>query len=163
MKNKKVAFVTQSAMIATLYVVLNIVFGAFGSMAIQLRIAEALTILPVFTPAAIPGLFAGCLIGNFLVGAILPDVIFGSLATLLGAIGSYFIGKKKPFLAPLAPTISNALIIPLILKFGYGQPFPIPYMMCTVGIGELISAGAFGIILYLALKPIRSKIFGKFF
>ena len=161
MKNKKVTFVTQAAMIAALYVVLNVVFGAFGSMAIQLRIAEALTILPVFTTAAIPGLFIGCALGNILVGAILPDVIFGSIATLLGAIGSYFIGKKKPFFAPLAPTFSNALIIPLILKFGYGEPFPIPYMMCTVGIGELISAGAFGIVLYLALKPIHFKIFGS--
>jgi len=161
MKNKKVTFVTQAAMIAALYVVLNVVFGAFGSMAIQLRIAEALTILPVFTTAAIPGLFIGCALGNILVGAILPDVIFGSIATLLGAIGSYYIGKKKPFLSPLAPTFSNALIIPLILKFGYGEPFPIPYMMCTVGLGELISAGVFGIVLYLALKPIHFKIFGS--
>lgn len=159
MKKRNVTFVTQASMIAALYVVLNVVFGAFGSMAIQLRIAEALTILPVFTPAAIPGLFVGCLLGNVLLGSILPDVIFGSLATLFGAIGSYFIGKKQPFLAPLAPTISNALIIPLVLKFGYGEPFSIPYMMLTVGIGELVSAGAFGIILYLALKPLRHKIF----
>ncbi len=159
MKKRNVAFVTASAMIAALYVVLNVVFGAFGSMAIQLRIAEALTILPVFTPAAIPGLFVGCMVGNFLVGNILPDVIFGSLATLLGAVGSYFIGKKKPLLAPIAPTISNALIIPLILKFGYGEPFPISYMMLTVGLGELISAGVFGIALFFALKPIQNKIF----
>lgn len=159
MKNKKITFLTQAAMIAALYVVLNVVFGAFGSKAIQLRIAEALTILPVFTVAAIPGLFVGCALGNILVGGILPDVVFGSLATLIGAIGSHLIGKKKPFLSPIAPTISNALIIPLILKFGYGEPFPIPYMMLTVGIGELISAGVFGIVLYLALKPIRNKIF----
>lgn len=161
MKKRNVTFVTQAAMIAALYVVLNVVFGAFGSMAIQLRIAEALTILPVFTVAAIPGLFVGCFVGNILLGSILPDVVFGSLATLIGAIGSYKIGKKYPYLAPLAPTISNLLIIPLILKFGYGEPFPIPYMMLTVGIGELISAGGFGIILYFALKPIRSKIFGS--
>ena len=161
MKKRNLTFVTEASMIAALYVVLNVVFGAFGSGAIQLRVAEALTIMPLFTTAAIPGLFVGCLVGNLLVGNILPDVIFGSLATLIGAIGSYFIGKKKPFLAPLAPTISNAVIIPLILKFGYALPLPIPYMMLTVGVGELISAGLFGNVLFIALKPLRGKIFGR--
>ncbi len=158
MKNRNVMFVTQAAMIAALYVVLNVVFSAFGSMSIQLRVAEALTILPVFTPSAIPGLFVGCFVGNILSGRILPDVIFGSFATFIGAVGSYKIGKKQPLLAPIAPTISNAVIIPLILRFGYGEPFPIPYMMLTVGIGELLSAGLFGILLYFVFKPIRSKI-----
>ena len=83
MKNKKVMFVTQAAMIAAIYVVLGVAFAAFGTKAIQVRLAEALTILPIFTQAAIPGLFIGCLLSNVLAGAILPDVIFGSLATFL--------------------------------------------------------------------------------
>lgn len=85
MKNKNVAFMTQAAMIAAIYVVLTYVFAPFSFGEVQIRIAEALTILPVFTPAAIPGLFVGCIVGNILGGAILPDIIFGSIATLIGA------------------------------------------------------------------------------
>ena len=87
MKNKNVAFMTQAAMIAAIYVVLTYVFAPFSFGEVQIRIAEALTILPVFTPAAIPGLFVGCIVGNILGGAILPDIIFGSIATLIGAFG----------------------------------------------------------------------------
>ena len=85
-KTISVLFLVQSAMIAAIYVVLTIVFAPISFGQIQFRIAEALTILPAFTPAAIPGLFVGCLIGNILGGAILPDIIVGSMATLLGAI-----------------------------------------------------------------------------
>ena len=89
MKNKSVLFMAQAAMIAAIYVVLTIVFAPSSFGEVQVRIAEALTILPVFTPAAIPGLFIGCLIGNILGGALLPDIIFGSLATLIGALFTY--------------------------------------------------------------------------
>ena len=85
MKNKRILFMTQAAMIAAIYVVLTVLFAPFGFGEIQVRIAESLTILPLFTPAAIPGLFIGCMIGNIIGGAILPDIIFGSLATLIGA------------------------------------------------------------------------------
>ena len=81
MKNKKVLFLTHAAMIAAIYVVLTLVFQAISFGEIQVRIAEALTILPAFTPAAIPGLFIGCIIGNIFGGSIHPDIIFGSLAT----------------------------------------------------------------------------------
>ena len=86
MNKSNTAFLSQAAMIAAVYVVLTYVFAPFSFGEIQVRIAEALTILPVFTPAAVPGLFIGCLIGNILGGAILPDIIFGSIATLLGAL-----------------------------------------------------------------------------
>ena len=159
MKNKNVTFVTQAAMIAAVYVVLSTVFAPLGTKAIQVRFAEALTILPVFSTAAIPGLFVGCLIGNALSGCILPDVIFGSLATLLGAIGTRTLGKVHPVLGTLPPVLANTIVIPLVLRYGYGDPLPIPYMMLTVGIGEVLSCGVLGIVLYSALKPLRSKIF----
>ena len=91
MRNKKVLFLTQAAVIAAIYVVLTIFISAFNlaSGAIQVRISEALTILPFFTPAAIPGLAIGCLLSNLLTGAAGYDVVFGSLATLLGAVGTY--------------------------------------------------------------------------
>ena len=119
MKSKKLVFICQAAVIAALYVVLTYVFSAFASGVIQVRVSEALTILPAFTPAAIPGLFVGCLLANLLTGAAIYDVIFGSLATLLGAVGTYLLRKHK-FLCTLAPVVSNIIIIPLVLRYGYG-------------------------------------------
>ena len=158
MKNKNVLFTTQAALIAALYVVLTILFQPFSFGEIQVRIAEALTILPVFTPAAIPGLFIGCLLGNILGGSILPDIIFGSLATLIGAIFTYLLRNKHRYLAPLPPIISNALIVPLILRFAYGINLPFYFMMLTVGIGEVLSCGVLGMILNTALWKYRYKI-----
>ena len=116
MRNSKVQFIVHAAMIAAIYVVLTYFISAFNlaSGAIQVRISESLTILPYFTPAAIPGLFVGCLLANLLTGAAIYDVIFGSLATLLGAVGTYLLRKHK-FLCTLAPVVSNIIIIPLVL------------------------------------------------
>lgn len=160
MKNKNVTFLTQAAMIAAIYVVLTYLFAPFSFGEIQVRLAEALTILPVFTPAAIPGLFVGCLIGNIIGGAILPDIIFGSLATLLGAYFTYRLRNGSKYLAPLPPIAANTIIVPFILKLGYGLPLPIPLMMLTVGIGEVISCGVLGIIVYHALNRYKNRVFG---
>lgn len=146
-------------MIAAIYVVLTVVFRPFSFGEIQVRIAEALTILPIFTPAAIPGLFIGCLIGNLIGGSILPDIIFGSLATLIGAVCTYLLRKQNRFLAPVPPIIANVLIIPFILRYAYGINLPIYFMMLTVGIGEVISCGVLGMILCSALWKYRQKIF----
>ena len=97
MKNQKVLYLTQAAMIAALYVVLTFVANALGlaNGAIQIRFSEALTILPYFTPAAIPGLFIGCILSNTLTGCMIQDIIFGSLATLAGAFGTAALKKYK--------------------------------------------------------------------
>ena len=159
MKNKKVLFLTHAAMIAAIYVVLTLVFQAISFGEIQVRIAEALTILPAFTPAAIPGLFIGCIIGNIFGGSILPDIIFGSLATLIGSCFTYLLRKQNKYLAPLPPIISNTVIVPLVLKYAYGFNLPIAFMMLTVGIGEVISCGVLGMILYSSLENHKNKIF----
>ena len=159
MKNKNITFMTQAAMIAAIYVVLTYVFAPFSFGEIQVRISEALTILPVFTPAAIPGLFVGCLIGNILGGAILPDIIFGSIATLIGAFFTYQLRNKNQFLAPLPPMLANTIIVPFVLRYGYGVALPIPFMMLTVGVGEVLSCGVLGMILYYALKKYRNIVF----
>ncbi len=159
MKNKNVAFMTQAAMIAAIYVVLTYVFAPFSFGEVQIRIAEALTILPVFTPAAIPGLFVGCIVGNILGGAILPDIIFGSIATLIGAVFTYQLRNKNRFLAPLPPIISNTVIVPFVLRYGYGVALPIPFMMLTVGVGEVVGCGVLGLVLYTALNRYRNVIF----
>ena len=159
MKNKNVTFLNQAAMIAAIYVVLTYVFAPFSFGEIQIRISEALTILPLFTPAAVPGLFIGCLIGNILGGAILPDIVFGSAATLIGALVTYSLRDKKPVLGPIPPIAANTVIVPFILRFGYGINLPIPFMMLTVAIGEVISCGILGMILYTALSRYQRLIF----
>lgn len=168
MKNKKVKFIVDAAVIAALYVVLTYLAAAFNlsSGVIQVRFSEALTILPVFTPAAIPGLFVGCILANALTGAVVIDVICGSIATLIGAVGAWLIGKfvmKKIkhayFLAPLPTIIANAAIVPFVLRYAYGMQDAIWYMVLTVGLGEIISAGMFGVVLYLAIRSRASRLF----
>lgn len=158
MRNKNVVFLTQAAMIAAIYVVLTYVFAPFSFGEIQVRIAEALTILPVFTPAAVPGLFTGCFIGNILGGAILPDIVFGSIATLTGAFFTWRLGEKNPLFAPVPPILANTVIVPFVLKFGYGVPLPIPFMMVTVSVGEVLSCGVLGLLLYQALRKYKSML-----
>ncbi len=154
MKENKVTFLTQAALIAAVYVVLCVAFAPISYGEVQVRVAEALVILPFFTPAAIPGLFIGCLLSNMIGGSILIDVVFGSLATLLGAIGSYYLRRSR-ILVLLPPIIANTLIVPFVLRYGYGVPLPIPFMMLTVGIGEVIAAGVLGSVLLNTLVRYR--------
>ena len=110
-----------------------------------------LCVLPMIMSAAIPGVTVGCLISNMLFAGTLLDIIFGTLATLIGALGTYALRKIK-WLAPLPAVLSNALIIPFILAYGYGAEEAIWFMMLTVGAGELISVYGLGLPLYFALK-----------
>ena len=160
MRNKKVLRITQAAMIAAIYVVLTVFISAFNlaSGAIQVRISEALTILPVFTPAAIPGLFLGCLISNLVTGCMPLDVVFGSLATLIGACGTYALRKHK-WLAPLPPIVANTIIVPFVLRYVYLAEVTIPFFMLTVGIGEVISCYLLGSILHRVLDRYKEHIF----
>lgn len=161
MRNKKVSFLTQAAMIAALYVVLTYLSNIFGlaSGAIQFRLSEALTILPFFTPAAIPGLAIGCLLSNLLTGCAALDIVFGSLASLLGALGSYYLRRYK-YAVTIPPVLANIIIVPWVLKVAYPDiPGSIPYLMLTVGIGEVAMCMVLGSILLAALNKYRTVIF----
>ena len=159
MERKNVTFLTQSAMIAAIYVVLCLVFEPISYGAIQTRVAEALTVLPFFTPAAIPGLFIGCLIANALGGGILLDVLAGSLTTLAAAYLTWMLRGKSKFLASVPPVVLNAIVIPWVLKFGYGEPLPIPFLMVTVGLGEILTASIMGTVLLCVLARYKGVIF----
>lgn len=161
-RDGKALFVAQAALIAALYVALTQVAALLGlsSGAIQIRFSEALTILPYFTPSAIPGLFVGCVLANLSTGAILWDVVFGSLATLLGAVVTYLLRKRSKWLAPIPPIVSNTLIVPFVLTYAYGVPDGIPFLMLTVGVGEVLSCGVLGLALLKALEKYRTRIFG---
>ena len=160
MKNKNAAYLAQGAMIAALYVVLTLFINAFNlaSGAIQVRISEALTILPVFTSTAVPGLFIGCILANILGGNHILDVVFGSLATLLGAIGTRKLRNAHPLLAPVPPIVANTIVVPFVLKYAYGLPASVPFMMLTVCIGEALSCGVLGMLLYYALHKRKEKV-----
>lgn len=160
MKNKSL-FVVQSALIAAIYVILSFFSNALGlaNGAIQLRLSEALTILPIYSAAAIPGLFIGCLLSNLLTGCIFVDVVFGSFATLIGAIFTRLL-KNKKLLAPIPPILSNTLIIPFILSYAYRFEGSIWFFALTVGIGEILSCGILGYMLIKAIDKLgMNKIF----
>ena len=144
-----------SGMIAALYVVLTWLANAMGlaSGAVQVRFSEALTILPVFFTAAVPGLTVGCILANLLTGCALWDVVFGSLATLIGAAGTRML-RNKPLLAWIPPVLSNMLIVPIVLMKVYGVPESWFYLVLTVGAGEVISCGVLGLLLYHGLKKV---------
>lgn len=154
-----VRFMAQAAIIAAVYVVLTIVFAPISFSEIQVRIAEALTVLPVYTTAAVPGLVIGCLLGNIIGGAPMPDVVFGTAATLIGAVGTRLLRNRKPLVAVIPPIAANMVIIPFVLRYAYEVPLPIPLMMATVGLGEAISCGMLGSLLYKALLPYRNSVF----
>lgn len=159
-KGMSVKFITQGAVIAALYVVLVVIFNYWSFGPIQFRIAEALTILPYFTPAAIPGLFVGCIIANILGGAVVWDVIFGSIATLIGAVGSYMLRKCK-WAVPIPPILANTIIVPFVLRYAYGSEGMFAMFFVTVGAGEVIVCGILGMLLLFALNKYRHQIFGE--
>ncbi len=155
MKNSTARKVAFGGLIAALYVALTFIANLFGlaSGAIQVRISEALTILPVFTPAAIPGLAVGCVIANIVTGCLPWDVVFGSLATLIGAIGTRLL-RKNPYIAWIPPVVSNMAIVPIVLQKVYGVPDAWWYLVLTVGAGEVISCGVLGLLLYHSVRKI---------
>lgn len=157
-KKETVYFIVQAAAIAAVYVVVTgmILPIAFGP--VQFRISEALCVLPYFTPAAIPGVTIGCLLSNILYGSAALDIVFGTLATLIGAVGSWLLRKRK-WLVCVPPIVSNTLIIPWVLRYAYGSAEMIPVMMATVGVGEILAIGVLGNLLLAALQKYRGVIF----
>lgn len=159
MKNQKIRYITYGAVIAALYVALSFVAYSFrlsGTAVVQLRLSEALTVLPAFIPAAVPGLAVGCLLTNLLTGAAVWDVVFGTIATLIGALGTLALRKHK-WLAPLPPIIANTLILPPILAKVYGGA-TVPVFILTVGLGEIVCCGLLGEGLVWLMKKYGDKL-----
>ena len=153
-----------SAVIAALYVVLTLPFAIISYGAIQCRVSEALTILPVLLPEAIPGVVVGCLIANLFGSATVWDVVFGTLATLIAAIGTRVFRKvtvtkwEIPWVSALCPVIANGIIVGLVLHFTL--PAPLFITMLEVAVGE-VGALAIGIILLIALRKVDfQKVLG---
>ena len=167
MSNKKTAFLVQAVIIAALYTAVTVAVAPISYGQIQFRVSECLCILPIFAPAAIPGLFIGCMFSNaigLLLGQpILPiDIILGSAATLIAAFLTYKTRKISTFRLPLIsmffPVLANAVIIGAELVYLLKTPFIINALW--VGFGELVVCYGLGIPLYLCIKKIgENKIF----
>ena len=151
--SKSLKNLSVSAIIAALYVVLTLFSSMFGldKGIIQLRLSECLCLLPLFSPASVSGLYAGCMLSGILTGAHPMDIIFGSLATLIAAYLTYLTPKSKKFLGCLPPVILNAAVVPFILKYAYGLNGALWYFAVTVGISEFICAGILGYVLIKVL------------
>ena len=163
MKNKKITLYTaRGALVGALYVVLTLISALFGlsSGVIQFRISEALCILPIFMPEAIPGLFIGCIISNLIAGGAFWDIVFGSIATLLGAVLARMLRKlpeRLIFISTLPTVFANALIIPFVLIYALGAKDSYAFIALTVFIGEAVCATGLGTVIYFTLK--KSKAF----
>ena len=155
----------RAGVIAAIYVVLTMIFQPISFGAIQFRIAEALTLMPILTADAVPGLFIGCLLANLLGGGVWFDVVLGSIATLLAALCTRKF-RDKPFLAAIFPTIFNGLIVGPVVYFAYvrapGDPVSLPtllFNMSTVALGELVVCYILGLPMIYGLKKLPGKIF----
>ncbi len=158
-RNKTTLFLTRAGMIAAIYVALTMLSALMGlsSGAIQLRLSEAMCLLPLIFPEAIVGLTLGCALANFITGCAMWDIVFGSVATLIGAIGAYLLKRlpeKHEFIATLPTILANAIIVPFVLRWAYGIEDGYWFLFATVGIGEVLSAGLLGTFLYKNLKKV---------
>lgn len=158
-QDKRTRMMTEAAVICVVYVALVLLFKPISFGAIQFRIAEALCILPFFSLSAVPGLTLGCLLGNFFSGAAMPDILFGTLATLIGAILSYKIRNVSKWLVCVPPILANAIIVPFVLQYAYGVTDAYYFLFATVGIGEVLAVGVLGNVLLLALEGRKALIF----
>lgn len=159
---EKTLQLTRAALIAALYVILTFLSQMFGlaSGVIQFRLSEALTCMPLFYKEAISGLWIGCILANLLTGCAAWDIVFGSVATLIGALGTYYIGRKKTILGPIFPVASNMLIVPVVLQHVYGAAESYWFLMVTVGAGEIVCCGILGWILYKGYSKALGKSLG---
>ena len=159
---RSVLCLTRGSLIAAMYVALTylaFLVGLSGGV-IQFRISEALCILPIFFPEAVLGLTVGCIISNIVTGAIVWDIVFGSIATFIGAVGARLMRKLPEafkFLATLPTLLANAFIVPAVLILAYGVEGGYWFFFLTVGLGELVCATVGGTILYYSLRKINLR------
>jgi uncharacterized membrane protein len=153
---KKIRFITEAAVIASIYAALTIILAPISYGMFQVRISEALTILPYLTPAAIPGLFAGCIIANIVGGNGPIDIIFGSLATLIAAFLSYKMPRR--YLVPIPPIVINAVVVGAILSFLLKLDLLVS--MGWVALGQTVACYGLGYPLLLQLEKHKRRIFG---
>lgn len=163
MKKNQLRPLVRAAIIAALYTALTLLLQPISFGAIQFRVAEALTLLPVLFVEAVPGLFIGCLLANLLGGAVWFDVVFGSLATLLAALATRRL-RSKPALAAAMPVLANGLIVGAVVYLAYVEGTGATVLlstMATVALGEAVVCYVLGLPLLAALRRLPPEILNK--
>ncbi len=158
----KSRFITQAATISAIYVALSWIFApiSFGHNLFQFRISEALTVLPLFTPAAIPGLFLGCALSNLLIGGLgVIDLVLGSAATLTAAVLSYILRKKNKLISLAPPVIINALVVGTYLNYLISPEINVLINIGWVFLGQVVSCYFLGLPLCSAIEKYAKKFF----
>lgn len=150
-----IRFILRAAVVAALYAAVTLLLAPISYGPLQFRVAEALTLLPMLTPAAVPGLFVGCVAANLLGGMTALDVVFGSLATLGAAILTRRL-RNRPAVAALPPVLINALVVGAVLAFAYNLPFWLTAL--EVGAGQLGVCYLLGLPFYYALRRLPHNI-----
>ncbi len=159
--NRTLQYVVRGGLIAALYVALTYLSALLGlsSGVIQFRLSEALCVLAVLMPEAIPGLTVGCFIANLVTGCAIWDVIFGSIATLIGALGAYLLRRVRyRWLTTLPTVIANSLIVPGVLILVYGEKGAYLFFMMTVMLGEVVCATLLGTVILYYLEKMRLSL-----
>lgn len=151
---------TRGAVIAAVYTALTLLLAPISYGALQLRVSEALTLLPLLLPEAVPALAVGCLLSNLLGGAMLPDILFGTLATLLAAVCTYAL-RKKPWVAALPPVLFNGLIVGTVVHVCYTPEVALPLCMLYVALGQAIAVYGLGMLLLKGLRRVPGRFLGK--
>lgn len=158
MKRFTTRTLTRAALIAAIYAALTLLLAPLSYGEIQIRFSEALTILPVVMPEAIPALAVGCLLSNILGGCMLPDIVFGTLATLGAAVCTYLLRNKNITLASAMPVLFNGVIVGAVVHVCYAPVIPLPLCMLSVAAGEAVAAMLVGRIVLNVVRRLPEKM-----
>ncbi len=149
----------RAAIIAALYTVLTLLLQPLSYGEVQIRFSEALTILPVLLPEAVPALAVGCLLANILGGCTIFDIVFGTLATLLAALCTRKL-RDRFWLAALMPVLFNGVIVGAVVHYCYAPIFPLPLSMLSVAAGEAVACLVVGPVLLRVLRRVPAGLLG---
>ena len=158
MKSGRGKYIAAAAVIAALYTALTLVLSPISYNVMQLRFSEGMSVLALYTPAAVPGLFVGCFMANILGPGGITDALFGSIATLIGCLGIRAL-KKEPWLALCTVVISNAVIVGLELRYVFSLEMSPAVCMMWIALGEAVSVYLPAVL----LKPWLDRHHGKLF
>ena len=148
---------TRGAIIAALYTAMTLILAPISYGEIQIRLSEALTLLPILLPEAVPALTVGCLLANILGGSMIFDIIFGTLATFLAAVMTRILRDRLP-LACAMPVLFNAVIVGAVVHFCYAPMMPLPVCMFFVGLGETVSCCLLGPMVLRTLRRLPPEL-----
>ena len=149
----------RGAIIAALYAVLTLLLQPLSYGEVQIRFSEALTLLPILMPEAVPALAVGCLLANVLGGCRLVDIVFGTLATLLAAICTRRL-RERFWLAALMPVLFNGVIVGAVVHYCYAPMIALPLCMLSVAAGEAVACLVVGPVLLRVLRRVPAALLG---